>query len=87
MPVQSESLRAQITWHTNWVQQSSEKVYKYTKGARLKHRLEKTWKKVAHVLQMYTNVLYKNGVQKGDEIIAFCPLAPPVAALALQSNS
>ena len=45
MPVQSKSLRAQITWHTKWVEKSSEKVHKYTKKAWLEHRLEKTWKK------------------------------------------
>ena len=33
MPVQSKSLRAQITWNTKWVQKSSEKVHKYTKKA------------------------------------------------------
>ena len=86
MPVQSKSLRAQITWHTKWVEKSSEKVHKYTEKAWLEHRLEKTWKKVAHVLKMCQKGV-KNGVQKGDFIFAFCPLAPPVAALALQSSS
>ena len=86
MPVQSKSLRAQITWHTKWVEKSSEKVHKYTKKAWLEHRLEKTWKKVAPVLKMCQKGV-KNGVQKGELIFAFCFLAPPVAALALQSSS
>ena len=86
MPVQSKSLRAQITWHTKWVEKSSEKVHKYTKKAWLEHRLEKTWKKVARVLNMCHKCV-KNCVQKGGFIFAFCPLAPPVAALALQSSS
>ena len=86
MPVQSKSLRAQITWHTKWVEKSSEKVHKYTKKAWLEHRFEKTWKKVALVLKMCRKCV-KSGVQKGEFIFAFCPLAPPVAALALQSSS
>ena len=81
MPVQSKSLRAQITWHTKWVEKSSEKVHKYMKKACLEHRLEKTWKKVAQVLKMCQKCV-KSGVQKGELIFAFCPLAPPVAALA-----
>ena len=46
----------------------------------------KDMKKVALVLKMCQKGV-KSGVHKGEEIIAFCPLAPPGAALALQSIS
>ena len=46
----------------------------------------KDMKKGAHVLNMCQKGV-KNGVPKGDFIFAFCLLAPPVAALALQSSS
>ena len=46
----------------------------------------KDMEKVVHVLKMCQKGV-KNDVQKGDFIFAFCLLAPPVAALALQSGS
>ena len=42
--------------------------------------------KVAHVLKMCQKNV-KHGLQKSGFIFAFCPLAPPVAALALQTSS
>ena len=46
----------------------------------------KDMKKVALVLKLCQKCV-KSGVQKGAFIFAFCPLAPPVAALELQSSS
>ena len=86
MPVQSKSLRAQITWNAKWVQKSWKKVHKYTKKAWLEPRLEKTLKKVVRVLKI-SEICVQNGLQTGDFIFAFSPLAPLVAALALQSVS
>ena len=86
MPVQSKSLRAQVTWHRKWVEKPSQKVYSYTKKARLEHRFEKTLKKVMHVLNT-SGICVQNGCQNGEFIFAFPYLALPVAALALQSIS
>ena len=52
----------------------------------LEHRLEKTWKQVARVLKISKKNV-QTILQKGEEIIAFCSLALPGAALALQSSS
>ena len=52
----------------------------------LEHRLEKTLKKVVHVLEM-SEMCVPNGFQKSEFIFALCPLAPLVAPLALQSVS
>ena len=73
MPVQSKSLRAQITWNTKRVQKSSEKVHKYTKKAWLEHRLEKTLKKVVRVLKI-SEICVRNGRQKSEGISGYLPL-------------